>query len=92
MATVPILLPASANEIPEQLWDEAGWLPCQLSIELAVHHFTVRDLLKLEANTILDTQNTSVADLPVRVNRELIGWAEFEVVGQHLAVRLTELA
>jgi len=26
------------------------------------------------------------------VNRELIGWAEFEVVGQHLAVRLTELA
>jgi flagellar motor switch/type III secretory pathway protein FliN len=31
-------------------------------------------------------------DVPLRVNGNVIGWSEFEVVGDTLAVRLTELA
>ncbi len=31
-------------------------------------------------------------DVPLRVNDTLIGWSEFEAVGNRLAVRLTEVA
>jgi flagellar motor switch/type III secretory pathway protein FliN len=67
-------------------------LPCLLSIDVPIRSFTVRDLLRLEAGAILETDNADGADVPVIVNSQLIGWAEFEVVGQRLAVRLTELA
>jgi flagellar motor switch/type III secretory pathway protein FliN len=96
MAAFPAL-PAAIHEIPgaaiaEELWEEAGWLPCHLTVELPAHNFRVRDLLSIEPGAILDTDSLSGADLPVRANGQLIAWAEFEVVGQRLAVRLTELA
>jgi len=78
--------------IPEELWEEAGWLPCVLSIDLTLGTFTVRDLLRLEPGAVLESKNANGADVPVIVNSRLVGWAEFEVVGQRLAVRMTELA
>lgn len=78
--------------IPDSLWDDVGDLPCTLSVNLALKHFTVRDLLRLSAGAIVESENAHGADVPVIVNTRLIGWAEFEVVGQKLAVRLTELA
>jgi flagellar motor switch/type III secretory pathway protein FliN len=77
--------------VPDELWDEAGWLPCRVSVDLPVRRFTVRDLLQIEVGTILETKIIDGADVPVMVNAQLIGWAEFEVVGQKLAVRMTEL-
>ena len=53
--------------------------------------FTVRDLLQLATGSIVASENANGADVPVVVNTKLIGWAEFEVVGQKLAVRITEL-
>lgn len=96
MAALPALPVAvqenSIESIPEELWEEAGWLPCHLSVDLAARNFRVRDLLNIEPGSILDTDTLSGADLPVRVNERVIAWAEFEVVGHRLAVRLTELA
>jgi flagellar motor switch/type III secretory pathway protein FliN len=48
--------------------------------------------LRLEPGSIVESKNVNGADLPIFVNSRLIGWAEFEVVGQRLAIRLTELA
>jgi len=45
----------------------------------------------MEPGSIVESRNVNGADVPVFVNARLIGWAEFEVVGQRLAVRLTEL-
>lgn len=87
--TVPpkeILVPVS-----EELWEEANWLPCLLSVDLPVHSFTVRELLRLESGVVLETKNASSADVPVVVNAQRIGWAEFEVVGQRIGIRITEL-
>ncbi len=89
-------LPAPPREVPaaisEDLWEEVGWLPCLLSVDLPLRKFTVRDLLQLNQGTVLESRNANGSDVPVLVNAQLIGWAEIEVVGQRLAVRITELA
>jgi len=92
MASVPAIPKEIPAVISDETWDEAEWLPCLLSIDLPLKSFTVRDLLRLEVGAVLESSNAEGADVPVIVNSQLIGWAEFEVVGQRLAVRLTELA
>ncbi len=77
--------------VPDELWDEAGWLPCVISVDLPVPLFTVRDLLQLDVGAVVETKIADGADVPVMVNAQLIGWAEFEMVGHKLAVRMTEL-
>lgn len=76
---------------PEQYWEESGDLPCRLSVDLVLKQFTVRDLLQLSAGSIVESENANGADVPIVVNSRVIGWAEFEVVGQKLAVRITGL-
>ena len=92
MATLPALPREVPVAISEDLWQEVGWLPSLLSVDLPLRKFTVRDLLQLNQGTVLESRNASGSDLPIIVNAQLIGWAEIEVVGQRLAVRITELA
>jgi flagellar motor switch protein FliN/FliY len=68
------------------------WLPCTLAVDLPILKFTVRDLLNLEQGAIVETGFHQSSDLPLRVNGQLVGWTEFEVVGERLAVRLTDLS
>lgn len=77
--------------ISPELWEEAGWLGCNLIVELPVHDFSVRDLLQLSLGSIVETQWKSGEDMPVRANRRQIGWVEVETLGNSLAFRLTEL-
>ncbi len=73
------------------VWNLALRLPCMLTVEVPVPRFTVRDLLRLQSGQVLNTAWAQSADVGVRVNDELIAWAEFEVVNEHLAARITEL-
>jgi flagellar motor switch/type III secretory pathway protein FliN len=73
-------------------WLRVEPLPCLLTIEISVPGFTVADLVHLEPGRIIATRWTVGQDVPLRINDELIAWSEFEVVQNHLAVRLTELA
>ncbi len=68
------------------------WLPCTLALDLPVVNFTVGDLLNLTKGSIIETAYHQSSDLPLRVNGQLVGWTEFEVVGERLAVRLTDLS
>jgi flagellar motor switch/type III secretory pathway protein FliN len=68
------------------------WLPCTLALDLPVVKFTVGDLLSLANGSIVETSYHQSSDLPLRVNGQLVGWTEFEVVGERLAVRLTDLS
>lgn len=68
------------------------WLPCTLAVDLPVINFTVGDLLNLTIGEIVETAYHQSSDLPLRVNGQLVGWTEFEVVGERLAVRLTDLS
>ena len=78
--------------IPDVRWVQVGILPCTLSVDLPLKRFTVSDLLQLAPGVVLESQNASGADVPLVVNTQVIGWAEFEVVSDRIAVRVTELA
>lgn len=83
--------------LPERLPDRdpadfLPWLPCTLALDLPVINFTVGDLLSLTKGSIVETAYHQSSDLPLRVNGQLVGWTEFEVVGERLAVRLTDLS
>jgi flagellar motor switch/type III secretory pathway protein FliN len=91
MATLPVAVSPKRAEISEELWQQAGLLPCVLSVDVPLKELTVRDLLQMEPGTIVESKNVNGADVPVLVNSRLIAWAEFEVVGPRLGIRLTEL-
>jgi len=67
------------------------WLPCTLALDIPIVRFTVRSLLQLTRGTVVETAYHQSSDLPLCVNGQLVGWTEFEVVGERLAVRLTDL-
>jgi hypothetical protein len=92
MASLAITPKAIPLAVPEDLWAEAACLPCVFTVDAPIRLFTVRDLLQLAAGAILESKNAHGADVPFFVNKQLVGWGEFEVVGQRLAIRLTELA
>jgi flagellar motor switch/type III secretory pathway protein FliN len=83
---------AETAQFTDAVWAEAGWLPCELSVEVSIPGFRMRDLLLLEANSIVDTHSGSNTEVALRVNGALVGRAEFAVAGDRLSVRLTELA
>ena len=72
--------------------DSIPWLPCTLTLELPVVRFTIGDLLTLTTGSIVETACHHTSDVPLRVNKLLIGWTEFEVIGDRLAVRITDQA
>jgi flagellar motor switch/type III secretory pathway protein FliN len=89
---VETIRPVNAAAEPDsEAWTEATWLPCRLSVDLAVPDFTIGDLLRLQPNNLLDSQWKQNADVPLRINGLLIGYAEFELLGEKAAVRVTEL-
>jgi flagellar motor switch/type III secretory pathway protein FliN len=84
--------PASPQpEISAAQWEEAGWLPCEISVELPVLELSVRGLLELSVGSLIETEWKSGEDAPLRVNGRQIGWVEFEQMGESLGVRLTVL-
>lgn len=83
---------AVASAVPADLAEKFGWLPCQLSLEIPIVNFSVGDLLRLQKDSIVETACLSTSDIPLRANGLLIAWAEFEVIGNRLALRMTELA
>ena len=66
-------------------------LTCQMSLEIPVPRFTVGDLLRLSPEDVIDTRWPQTADVPVRINGLRLSLAEFELIGNKVAVRLTEL-
>ena len=73
-------------------WARVEGLPCLLSVEIPVPGFTVADLAMLASGRLVNTNWTVGEDVPLRINGELIAWSEFEILNNHVAVRLTELA
>ncbi len=72
-------------------WRRLWWLPCELSLEISLASFTVRALLQLQPGSIVASACSRSAEIPVRANGQLIGWAEFEASNEHIGARITEL-
>jgi flagellar motor switch/type III secretory pathway protein FliN len=82
----------SAQVDERDCYELLPWLPCRLTLEIPLVKFTVGDLLKLAKDSIVETAYHQSSDLPLWVNGQQVGWTEFEVVGDRLAVRLTDLS
>lgn len=83
--------PLTNAKSEDNKWQRVLDLPCRLTIELPLPGFTVGDLVRMQAEAVMDSRWPAGEDVPVRVNGQLIAWSEFEVVGNRLAVRVTEL-
>ena len=67
------------------------WLPCTLALEVPLVNFTVGYLLKLQPGWLVQSSTHQSSDIPLHVNGILMAWTEFEVVGERLAARITDL-
>ncbi len=86
------LQPFSKADLPApDPWAHLLNLVCRVQVEISVVKFTVADLLSLEQGAIVDARHRERKNVPVLINRQMIGWAEFDVIEERLAVRLTEL-
>ena len=92
IATPEMMALAGECESAKQATERFPWLECHITLELPVVHCTVRDLLEMRNGNVVETASKATSDVPLRVNGTLIGWTEFEVIGNTLAVRITELA
>src|SRR3981081_3634057 len=66
----------------------------QLSVTLragVVLRFRVRDLLALREGQVFESLAPATDDVPVRVGQAQLGWSEFEVLQQRMALRLRRL-
>jgi flagellar motor switch/type III secretory pathway protein FliN len=68
------------------------WLACKASTEIPVPHFTVGDLLNLRIGIVIQTASPSTNDIPLYINKILLGRGQFELVEKRLTIRITELA
>jgi flagellar motor switch/type III secretory pathway protein FliN len=71
--------------------DILPWLPCTLALEIPLVDFTVSTLLKLAQGSIISSVCHQSSDIPLNVNGVHMAWTEFEVVGERLAARITDL-
>lgn len=84
--------PAHPVDQAQKAAERFGWLPCCASLEIPICNFTLGDLLRLKKDTVLTTAIRGTEDLPLLVNRRLVAWIQFEMIGDRLAARITELA
>jgi len=66
-------------------------LPLQLDLRVPLPSFRVLNLLSLEKGQIIESAWPHTEDLPLWSGDVHLVWAEFEVVDQKLAVRVTRL-
>lgn len=73
-------------------WPTLSALMLTVESAVALREFKVLDLLRLEVGQVIESTCADTDDVPVKVGQVQVGWSEFEVVEQRLAVRLTRLA
>jgi flagellar motor switch/type III secretory pathway protein FliN len=86
-----VIQPETSSAVDPEAWAQVLQLPCRLTVDVPLPGFTVSDALRLRPSSVINSHWRVGSDVPLRLNGELIARGEFEVVGNHLAVRLTEL-
>lgn len=66
-------------------------LPVEVDIVVPVRPFRVRNVLALELGQVIESQWSQGNDVPLTAGDVQLAWTEFEVIDEHLAVRVTRL-
>jgi flagellar motor switch/type III secretory pathway protein FliN len=72
-------------------WEMLAQLRVTIRAGAALNRFRVRDLLALKIGQVFESVSSATEDVPVKVGHVQLGWSEFEVLEQKMALRLTRL-
>jgi flagellar motor switch protein FliM len=72
-------------------WPLLSQLSMTLVVRITLNRLKVSDLLELEKGQVLESRWPQTSDVPVSVGEVRLAWSEFEVSGQQIGVRLTQL-
>ena len=72
-------------------WQVLAQLRVTLRVGVALPRFKVKDLLGLQAGQVFESLSPSTDDVPLKIGQVQLGWSEFEVLEQRMALRLTRL-
>jgi flagellar motor switch protein FliM len=72
-------------------WAALAQLRVTMRAGVALNRFRVRDLLAMKEGQVFESLSPTTEDVPVRVAQLQLGWSEFEVLEQRMALRLTRL-
>jgi len=82
---------AIIDQPSEDPWKRVLGLPCHFRVEVPIAVFTVADLLSLCPGYLVRSNQKEGSLVIVKVNGEVIGLGDFDVVEDALAIRLNEL-
>ena len=72
-------------------WEILSQMRMSMRAEVSLNRFRVRDLLALAEGQVFETLSPDTKDVPLKIGQVQLGWSEFEVVEQKMALRLTRL-
>ena len=72
-------------------WETLSQLRVTLRAGALLNHFKVSDLMGMQVGQVFESLSPATEDVPVRVGQVQLGWSEFEVLQQRMALRLTRL-
>jgi flagellar motor switch/type III secretory pathway protein FliN len=72
-------------------WQDVLDVPCQLSAEISVAGFSVRDLLLLQVGSVVNSREPARGRIGLQAQGSFIAWGEFDVANLRLGVRITDL-
>jgi flagellar motor switch protein FliN/FliY len=72
-------------------WETLAQLRVTMRAGVALDRFRVRDLLAMKEGQVFESMSPATEDVPVRFGQTQLGWSEFEVLDQRMALRLTRL-
>ena len=91
---IPVIpeIPSMANVECHPAWPTLSQLPVTMTAQVALIRFKVRNLLGLTPGQVFESVSPGTEDVPLLAGGVQLGWTEFEVVDQKIALRLTRLA
>jgi flagellar motor switch/type III secretory pathway protein FliN len=72
-------------------WGELRYVNVLASVDVPIIGLTVRELFRLEKDSIVVSAQQSGANVPVKIGETILAWGEFNVVDTTLALRVVEL-
>jgi flagellar motor switch/type III secretory pathway protein FliN len=85
-------LPGASPMEEHAAWPMIARLPVTLAVTIPLRGLRVRNLLSLRTGQTIESTWAATEDVPLKVGALQLGWGEFEVVAQQMALRLTRLA
>jgi flagellar motor switch protein FliM len=73
-------------------WETLSQMRMTMRAQIPLYHFKVRNLLALKEGQVFESLSPNTDDVPLKFGRMQLGWGEFEVAEQQIALRVTRLA